>query len=117
MKTKGKFKLFSSSFLGFFTPLMLLKHHQRIPRTWLVHLGVGKRPLTRERGVGGTGCQYPDVLVGRDCKVEGCGGIICLQADELEGVSVGLETTGLGQQFEVFLGGGVMAIFPHEIQT
>lgn len=84
---------------------MLLKHHQRILRTCLVHLGVGKRPLTRERGVGGTGCQYSDVPAGRDCKVEGCGGIICLQADELEGVSVGLETTGLGQQFEVVWGG------------
>lgn len=94
---------------------MLLKHHQRILRTWLVHIGVGKCVLTRERGVGGTSCQYSDVPVGRDCKVEGCGGIICLQADELEGVSVGLETTGLGQQFEVFW--GVMAIFPHERQT
>lgn len=81
---------------------MLLKHHQRILQTWLLHLGVGKHPLTRERGVGGAGCQYCDVAVGRDCKVEGCGGIICLQADDLEGVSIGLETTGLGQQFEVF---------------
>lgn len=77
---------------------MLLKHHQRILRTWLVRLGVGKRPQSVVLVVQ----EVSDVPVGRDCRGEAFRGIICLQADELEGVNAGLETTHPGQWFEYF---------------
>lgn len=81
----------------------MLRHHQRILQTWLVFLGVGNPPFPRERG--GKGCQCSDVPVGRDNRGEVFGGVICLQAGELEGVGVGIETTCPGQQFEVLWGG------------
>lgn len=106
-------KLLSCSLLTFFffTPFKSLKHNQRILCTWLVRLGVGKCP---QCGVGGAGSQRSDVPVGRDCRGETFLGIICLQADELEGVNVGLETTRPGQRSEVFFFCFFfMVIFPH----
>lgn len=66
--------------------------------------------MSPECGVGGAGSQRSDVPVGRDCRGEAFLGIICLQADELEGVNAGLETTRPSQRFEYFF---FMVIFPH----
>lgn len=66
--------------------------------------------MSPECGVGGAVSQHSDVAVGRDCRGEAFRGIICLQADELEGVNVGLEITRPGQRFEVFFYGHISTL-------
>lgn len=100
-KRKSRFKLLScfSSFFFFFYTFHVVEASSKDSAYLVGPFRCWK--TSPECGVGGAASQCSDVPVGRDCRGEAFRGIICLQADELEGVNVGLETTHPGQRFEV----------------